>query len=193
LEISEEPQQEPGILDPGIEIRPERPNDFDAIRTVVRGAFGRDSETTVIDGLRASNDYLPDLSLVALRDGEIVGHIMVTAQDIVSGDGERVASSILAPLAVAPANQLQGIGQALTRAALDRAREAGLGSMILIGHPTYYPRFGFRPASTWGIRFATPIPDEVFMAIELVPGALAGACGSVTLSPAFAENEGQTD
>jgi putative acetyltransferase len=156
---------------------------------VVREAFGRNLEGTVIDGLRASNDYLPDLSLVALQDGEIVGHIMVTAQDIVSGDGERVASSILAPLAVAPARQLQGIGQALMCAALDRAREAGLGSMILIGHPTYYPRFGFLPASTWGIRLAAPVPDEVFMAIELIPGALAKATGSVTLSPAFDESE----
>jgi predicted N-acetyltransferase YhbS len=191
LEVSEEPQQDHGSLDPQVEIRQERPEDFDAIRSVVREAFGRDFESIVVDRLRASDDYLPGLSLVAVLDDQVVGHIMVTAQAIIGDGGEKFPSTILAPLAIDPEYQGQGLGQALTRAALDAARRADCRSMVLIGHPTYYPRFGFRPASSWGIRYATPIPDDVFMAIELAPGGLDNARGTVTISPAFDEPQGR--
>lgn len=173
-----------------IEIRPERPDEQDRIRTLIRDAFGRAFEAIVVDRLRAGEAYQPGLALVALTADDIVGHIMITAQDIVKDDGRTIASTILAPLAVHPSHQGRGIGERLTRAALIEARRAGHRSMMLIGHPTYYPRFGFRPASTWGIRYAKPIPDEVFMAIELAPGGLENVHGTVTLSPAFDERDG---
>jgi putative acetyltransferase len=153
----------------------------------VRDAFGREFEAIVVERLRGSANYVAGLALVALVDGEIVGHVMITKQAIDGESGNTVPSTILAPLAVAPEFQRQGIGHALTRAALELTKDAGYGSMMLVGHPWYYPRFGFRPASTWGIRYASPIPDEVFMAIELEPGALANAAGTVTLSAAFDE------
>lgn len=168
-----------------VTIRPERPGDFAAIRDLVCNAFGREIEADLVDKLRASDAYLPDLALVATRDRQILGHIMITGINIELDARAQLASVILAPLAVAPEHQRQGIGSALTRAALALAKAAGFGSMILVGHPTYYPRFGFRPASTWGIRFDEPIPDDVFVAIELVPDALANATGVVTLPPAF--------
>jgi len=168
-----------------ISIRPERPDDVQAIHDLVRDAFGRELEADVVAKLRASAGYLPKLALVAVRHDQIVGHIMITALDYRSDAGGRVQTTILAPLAVLPSCQNQGIGDALSRAALERTREAGYGSMILVGHPNYYPRFGFRPASTWGIRYATPIPDDVFMATELVPGSLVDAAGTVHLPSAF--------
>ena len=170
-----------------IEIRAERPQDVDSIRDLVRTAFGRGFEALIVDRLRASADFLPGLSLVAAQNDSIIGHVMITAQSIVADDGAATPSTILAPLAVAPVYHGKGIGQALTRAALNATRSAGHGSVILLGLPTYYPRFGFRPASTGGIRCMTSVPDDVFTAIELVPGALSDARGTVTLSPAFDE------
>jgi putative acetyltransferase len=170
-----------------ITIRPERPDDVQAIHDLVREAFGRELEADVVAKLRESAGFLADLSLVAVRDSQVVGHIMITELDYPSDAGGQVQSTILAPLAVLPHFQNQGIGDALSRAALERTKEAGYGSMILVGHPNYYPRFGFRPASNWGIRYATPIPDDVFMAVELVPGSLDDAAGTVILPSAFDE------
>jgi putative acetyltransferase len=172
-------------MNPTITVRPEQPEDIPAIHTLVFDAFGRDDEANLVDLLRASEGYLPELSLVAIDGKSVVGHIMITTLAIASDAGEPIPTTILSPLAVSPARQRQGIGDALARAAIDQTRAAGHTSMILIGHPTYYPRFGFQPASTWGIRLSFPIPDEVFMAIELVPGALASAAGVVTLPAVF--------
>jgi putative acetyltransferase len=168
-----------------VSIRPERPDDIQTIQDLVREAFGRELEADVVAKLRDSAGFIPELSLVALHDDQVVGHIMITALDFESDSGQRVQSTILAPLAVLPSHQNQGIGGVLSRAAIERTRSAGYGSMILVGHPNYYPRFGFQPASTWGIRYATSIRDEVFMALELVPGALADAAGTVHLPAAF--------
>jgi predicted N-acetyltransferase YhbS len=173
-------------MTPNLSIRPELPEDFPAVHALVRDAFGREIEAELVCKLRDSDGYLPALSLVAV-DGDVVGHIMITTLDIVSDSGEAVPTTILAPLAVAPDRQLQGIGGALMLAAIDRARSAGHRSMILVGHPTYYPRFGCRSASSWGIHLSFPIPDDVFMALELEPGALAHAAGTVTLPSAFDE------
>jgi putative acetyltransferase len=172
-------------MPPNITIRPERPNDLPAIHDLIRVAFGRELEAEVVTKLRASAGFLPGLSLVAEHGDQIIGHVMITELVFQSDAGRQVRSTILAPLAVLPSHQNQGIGDALSRAAIERSREAGYGSMILVGHPNYYPRFGFLPASTWGIRYATPIRDEVFMALELVPGALADAAGTVHLPAAF--------
>ena len=172
-------------MNPTPMIRPEQPGDLPAIYALVRDAFGREDEANLVERLRASEAYVPELSLVAVEGGAMVGHIMITTLAIASDSGELFPTTILSPLAVAPSRQRRGVGDALTRAAIDRARSAGHMSMILIGHPAYYPRFGFQPASTWGIRLSFPIADEVFMAMELEPGALANSAGIVTLPAAF--------
>lgn len=171
------------------EIRQERPDDVEAISDVVREAFGREFEATVVQRLRSSKGFAPELSLVAIEDGSVVGHVMVTKLDIAADDGTTIPTTILAPLAVAPSHQNRGIGRALTAAVLGAARAGGHRSMILVGHPAYYPRLGFKPASTWGVRLSMPVPDDVFMAIELVPGALGSARGVVTLPSAFDESD----
>jgi putative acetyltransferase len=91
----------------------------------------------------------------------------------------------LAPLAVIPAHQRQGVGTRLVEAALRRARLLGYAYIVVLGHPQYYPRFGFVPASRFGLRYARPVPDDAFMALELVPGALEGVSGVVRYLPAF--------
>jgi putative acetyltransferase len=168
-------------------IRPEQSHERGSIRALLKDAFGRDTEARIVDSLRVIDAFLPELALVALQNNVVVGHIMITRLTFVGDGGDMIATSLLAPLAVAPAHQNRGIGSALTRAALERARHSGFESMILVGHPTYYPRFGFKPASTWMIRYPTQIPDDVFMAIELAPDALANASGIVILPPAFDE------
>jgi putative acetyltransferase len=170
-----------------VQIRPERPKEIAAIHELVRSAFDRDLEADLVDALRAGDTYLPDLALVAVEASRIVGHIMITKLVIARDGGNQLPSTLLAPLAVLPSHQNRGIGMHLTRTALACARELGHASMILIGHPNYYPRFGFRPASTWGLRYAKPIPDDVFMAVKLVPDALTNAVGVVTLPPIFDE------
>jgi putative acetyltransferase len=166
-------------------IRPEQSHERGSICALLTDAFGRDTEARIVDSLRASDAFLPELTLVAVQDCVVVGHIMISRLTFVADSGDKIATSLLAPLAVAPARQNRRIGAALTRAALDKARRSGFESMILVGHPTYYPRFGFKPASTWGIRYVTQIPDEVFMASELAQDALANASGIVTLPAAF--------
>jgi putative acetyltransferase len=172
---------------PELTVRPEQSRDAAAIHELVRQAFGRDLEANLVDILRSRGAYLPELALVAVRGEVVTGYVMVTRQPIVTDHGEEMISTILGPLAVQPDHQNLGIGSLLTTAAIERAPRLGFGSMVLIGHPTYYPRFGFRPASTWGLRFAQPIRDDVFMALELKPGALVAAAGTVTLLPAFDE------
>jgi putative acetyltransferase len=144
-------------------VRPERPEDFDAIHSIVAQAFGREDEATLVRRLRAGDAYVPDLAFVAEQDGEVVGHIMLTYAKL---DGARVLS--LAPLSVKPDCQRAGIGIALTKAALERADARGEPLVVVLGHPTYYPRFGFEPARPLGIEPSDPnIPDDVFMVVRL--------------------------
>ena len=161
-------------------IRPERPEDFDAIHAIVEAAFGQPDEAHLVRRLRASDVYVPELALVAEADGEVVGHIMLTYADL---DGRRVLS--LAPLAVQPGRQRDGIGIALTHEALAKADARDEPLVIVLGHPTYYPRFGFEPARRHGIEPPDPqIPDDVFMVARLraYDPALRGR---ITYPPAF--------
>jgi putative acetyltransferase len=147
-------------------IRQEGPDDYQAIDDVVAKAFGRPNEAELVRLLRESEYYVPELSLVAEDGGEIVGHIMLSYADL-DGDGPpRILS--LAPLAVKPGRQRDGIGIALTRTALDAADERGEPLVIVLGHADYYPRFGFETARRHGIEPPDPnIPDEVFMVARL--------------------------
>ena len=163
-----------------VEIRQEREEDIPGIRDVNRAAFGRGVEARLVDDLRAGG--YARLSLVAQSDGRLVGHIMLSEALIRTERGE-VGALSLRPVAVIPGRQRRGVGSALVRDALDRCARMGDRIVVLLGHPAYYPRFGF---STKGARnLSSAYSGEAFMALELVPGALSGVAGEFEFAPPF--------
>ncbi|MGA7669455.1 MAG: N-acetyltransferase [Nitrolancea sp.] len=169
-----------------VSIRPERSGDETTIYEVNRLAFGRESEPKLVDALRASDCFIPELSLVAEQTGRIVAHVLFSRATIRTTGGE-IPVLVLGPVAVLPECQNRGIGSQLIEAGLEDAREMGERIVVLIGHPWYYPRFGFKPARPLGIEYPTPIRDEVFMVLELTPDALDDIHGTLALPPAFAD------
>jgi len=164
-------------------IRHERPEDRTAIRNLNDRAFGQPAEGEIVDRIRASG--VPILSLVAVRGSRIVGHILFSPAVIETPDGE-VTGLGLAPMAVLPEYQRQGIGTALVREGLDRIRAAGWPFVIVVGHADYYPRFGFRPASGFGLRCQWPgVPDDVFMGMILDEDVMRGVSGVVRYRSEF--------
>jgi putative acetyltransferase len=147
-------------------VRTEEPGDEEGIRRVQRAAFGREAEAELVDVVRDVAAGL--LSLVAVEGGELVGHVLFTP--VAVGRGAAVG---LGPIAVLPAHQGRGVGSALVREGLTRLRAAGHGAVIVVGEPRYYRRFGFVPASRFGVRWDRAVSDEVFMALELRGGTLA--------------------
>lgn len=168
--------------DAPLTLREELPDDRAAIAAVNEAAFGQPAEAALVDALREHGALT--LSLVALAAGAIVGHIAFSPVTITGAGGLHPAIG-LAPMAVAPSWQGRGVGTRLVRAGLDRLRAAGASAVIVLGHPHYYPRFGFAPASRFGLRWEHEAADEAFMALELVPGALAGVAGVVRYRPEF--------
>jgi putative acetyltransferase len=145
-------------------IRPEAPADYDAIRALHVAAFApSEIEAQIVDGLRVAGDHVPELCLVALQD-DIVGHVMLSTATV----GERHQALGLGPIAVDPAVQGQGIGAELMREAIRRAERTEYPLIALLGHPAYYPRFGFEPAAaTFGITTSYDAPPEAWMARAL--------------------------
>lgn len=166
-----------------IAIRPETSADWAAIREVNTRAFGRESEACLVDAVRASASFLPELSLVAVDVECIVGHLLFSAIHIRTAD-RLVPALALAPVAVLPERQNQGIGSALIRHGLEHCWHLGHRIVVVVGHPDYYPRFGFISARAKGLD--APFPDTAFMVQELLPGALDGVHGTVEYPPAFA-------
>jgi putative acetyltransferase len=164
-------------------VRQESPADHQAIREIHEEAFGRAVEARLADALRASSAFVPELSLVAERDGRVVGHALFSRATLV-GD-EPVELLALGPIAVRPECQRQGIGGALIRAGLERAEAMGFRAVVLVGHPTYYPRFGFTPARAAGLETTFAVSDEAFMVCPLPPRGLEGVRGTVRFAPAF--------
>ena len=165
-------------------IRPERLADHAAIRQVNDAAFGRPAEGTLVDALRLSPSFIPELSLVAEQGAQIVGHILFTRLTVTDAGVARPALA-LAPMAVLPTFQNRGIGSALVRQGLEDARKLGHRVVIVLGHPKYYPRFGFQVARSFGIRSPFRSPDEAFLALALQAGALDGFRGLVEYPPEF--------
>lgn len=164
----------------GVMIRDEAPADREAIDRVNRGAFGGEEEARIVRRLRA--DGLAAASLVAEDGGAVVGHLMLSWLPTVV-DGRRVRAAALAPMAVLPGYQRRGIGSRLVAAGLAAARRLGIEAIIVVGHPEYYPRFGFSAAAA--AHLSAPFSGAAFMALELVPGALKGSAGSVDYPAAF--------
>lgn len=153
-----------------VEIREERPEDLAAIREVNKRAFGQDHEANLVDALRANGASL--LSLVATLEGEVVGHILYSSATIGG-----VAGAGLAPMAVLPEHQSRGIGGKLIAAGTQKLKSAGLPFIIVLGHHTYYPRFGFQPAINFGITCEWDVPPEAFMLLILDQTQMQGISG----------------
>jgi putative acetyltransferase len=167
-----------------VTIRPELPKDFATVFTIHQRAFGRPEEARLVEELRCGAD--PKISLVAVLDNRVVGHIFFSPVTI-EGQALSPAALGLAPMAVMPELQNQGIGSQLVRAGLDAARRAGHGVVVVLGHSHYYPRFGFEVASRRNLYCEFPAPDEAFMVAELISGALRGVSGVVKYLPAFSQ------
>jgi putative acetyltransferase len=165
-----------------VTIRRERTDDVAAVRAVHRAAFGTDAEACLVDRLRVAGQV--SVSLVAEVDGTVVGHILFTPVSIVAPAGRRDGLG-LAPLAVLPANQRRGVGSALVRDGLAVCRLERCPFVVVLGHPTYYPRFGFRQASAVGLSNEYGA-DKAFMVLELQPGSLPPGGGLVQYGPEFA-------
>jgi putative acetyltransferase len=169
-----------------ISIRPERPEDYPAVRDVNLAAFETAEEADVVDAMRETPEYIPNLSLVAETDQGIVGHIMISEVTIEQENGELTALS-LGPIAVLPEHQNKGIGSQLIEAGHQRAKEMGYPFITLIGHPWYYPRFGYVQARQHGLETIWQVRDVVFMVYELQPGALDNAAGKIRYPEPFAQ------
>jgi len=166
-----------------IQIRSETDNDKTAVYDVNAAAFATETEAKLVDVLReSSSEYI---SQVAVEDQNVVGHIMFTPVTLEPFEDLRLMG--LAPMAVSPTLQRGGIGSELVKTGLLRCTESDVGAVAVLGHPQYYPRFGFRPASQWGIKSEYEVPEEVFMMMELSPGYLQGYQGIIRYDAAFAD------
>jgi len=174
-----------------VDIRQERSNDYEAVFKVVERAFcnatqADHKEQFLVQRLRKSSAFVPELSLVAEVDEQIVGHILLTKSRILSG----IASHqllVLAPVSVVPEFQRQGVGSKLIEAAHEKSKELRYISVVVLGHEDYYPRFGYKRADSFGISFSFDAPPENCMVIELQPGALSGVSGRVDYAKEFFE------
>jgi putative acetyltransferase len=165
-------------------VRPERPEDAFRVRTVNELAFGQPAEADLVEKLQQAGSV--SLSLVAEDDG-VVGHILFTPV-VVDSAGRRVIGMGLAPMAVLPDRQRQGIGSALVRRGLEILRERGCPFVVVVGHPEYYPRFGFEPASVHGLASQWEgVPDAAFMVWIPDVNAMAGVSGVARYRDEFNE------
>jgi putative acetyltransferase len=164
-------------------IRPEEPHDRAAVRRVHETAFAGRTEADIVEALH--RDDAVSVALVAEVDGEVVGHILFSPVSLVPETPGRLVA--LGPMAVRPHLQRRGIGAELVREGLARCRARGVDAVVVVGHAEYYPRFGFRPAHTFGLRCEYDVPPEIFMALELVPDSLRDVSGLVRYHGAFAE------
>lgn len=167
-----------------VTIREEKPGDIKAIRHVNEQAFGQENESAIIERLRKRG--VLTISLVAVRDGEIVGHIAFSPV-VIDSEGLSFKAIALGPMAVLPIYQRREIGSQMVRAGLKECRRLGYEIVVLVGHPDYYPRFGFTPAIPKGIGCEFEVPEEAWMLLELREGALAGRRGKVRFQPEFSE------
>lgn len=164
-------------------IRAETAADLPAIRRVNEASFGRPNEANLVDNLRQGEGVAT--SLVAVYQEQIVGHILFSPMTMDEPVETALRLVALGPMAVLPDRQGLGIGSQLVRAGIDVCRQAGYDVMVVLGHPWFYPRFGFSPARPHGIQAQWELADEVFMVNELRPGTLAQVKGMVRYRPEF--------
>lgn len=173
-----------------IEIGQEEESDLPAICKLVETAFADMQESdhqehSLVKRLHKSDTFIPELSLVAkIDERKIVGYILLTKVEIITENGVTTSLAV-APLAVHPEYQNNGIGGMLLKEAHKRAAALGYGTTVLLGHKDYYPRFGYCPAIEYGIEFPFDVPPEYCQIIELIPNALKGVRGMVRYPAVF--------
>ena len=165
-------------------IRGECSGDISAVRIVNRLAFGQTAEANLVDLLRKRHKLL--LSLVASFESRIVGHIAFSPVRILP-ESQSGSGAGLGPMAVIPEYQRMGIGSALVTEGLRRCRQLGLNYVVVLGHASYYPRFGLSPAARYGLTCIWPVPEGAFMALELNTGSLCGKKGTAAYEPEFSD------
>ena len=164
-----------------IELRTETLKDYLVVETVVKAAFkdleiSDQTEHLLVQRLRKSSSFIPELSIVAESEGTIIGHILLT-KALIRNDQKTVESLALAPISVRPEYQKMGVGSKLILEAHKRAQSLGYTSITVVGHEDYYPRFGYEQIKTYGIQLPFSTPDENCMVVQLVPEALKGISG----------------
>jgi putative acetyltransferase len=162
-------------------IRTEEEVDWAAVYALNAAAFETLVEANLVDALR--QQARPVVSLVAEDNQTVVGHILFSPVSLTGHPGVKIMG--LAPMAVAPDHQRKGIGSALVPAGLEQCKQLGFGAVVVLGHPEYYPRFGFLPSSRFGIGCEYEVPEEAFMIMELQPGYLRGTSGTIKYHAAF--------
>lgn len=170
-------------------LRKETSNDYHEVFNVITDAFENEihsdhREQFLVERLRKSKHFVPELSIVAEIDNKIVGYILLTKIKIKNTEKE-FESLALAPVAVLQEFQNKGIGSELIKHAHAKAKELGFSSIILLGHPQYYPKFGYKKTSSFGIKLPFDVPEDYCMALELTDKALAKVNGMVEYPEEF--------
>ena len=168
----------------GVVIRPERDTDHPAIAEVVRAAFVEhpDEVASFVERIRASEQFIPELALVAEDASGVIAHVILSWVGVEGGSRARILN--LTPMSVRPDRQRIGVGSRLIRDALGRAEEAGEPAVMVQGHPSYYPRFGFELASALGFIAPYPMLDEALM-VKRLPGDSSDLAGRIVYPAAF--------
>ncbi len=164
-----------------MKIRDEIENDWNDVHAVNASAFETENEANLVDALRKK--VTPAVSLVATTDSDIVGHIMFTPVTLTGHPKVNILG--LAPMAVSPEYQKSGIGSELVKTGIERCRNLGAGAVVVLGYPEYYPRFGFKPSTSFGIGCEYEVPEDVFMVKELLPGYLKRRSGVLEYHEVF--------
>lgn len=177
------------VITMNITIKQETSTDYRAVESLIKSAFEYaeytdHDEHNLVARLRVTDAFIPELSLIAVLGNDIVGHILFTKITI-HNEKEKYPSFALAPVAVLPNNQGKGIGSKLILEGINRAKSLGFGSVIVLGHKDYYPRFGFISTSKYGLKAPFEVLDEAFMALELKSGALDRVTGTVEYAKEF--------
>jgi len=165
-------------------IRIEKKEDINEIRQLNIKAFGQNAESNLIDSLRKAG--VPLISLVAKSHGTLIGHILFSPVDL-KPQGKELKIAGLAPMAVLPDHQNKGIGSKLVSVGLEHCKQMGYDAVIVLGHPDYYPRFGFTSSVKFGIKSTYEVPDNVFMIKELKEGVLSNCHGVIHYHKCFGQ------
>lgn len=162
-------------------IRAEQESHISTVHSLNASTFQRSAEADLVDALRRQAH--PIVSLVAERETIVVGHILFSPVSLDGWPDLKIMG--LGPMAVASQHQRSGIGSALVRAGLEQCKRLGVSAVVVLGHPEYYPRFGFLPSMRFNIQSEYNVPEEAFMVVELEPGVLRGRSGRIKYHPAF--------
>ncbi|MCR8845898.1 N-acetyltransferase [Paenibacillus sp. SC116] len=168
-------------------IRVETPQDYAQVYALHDMAFNnKDEESALVERIRKSDTFVPELSLVAVEGEDIIGHVLLSKAHVVAPSGTKQEVLVLAPIGTKPTHQKLGVGSKLMEEGLKRAAELEYPLVLLIGHPDYYPKFGFVPARTYGLELTQfPVPDNVFMVRELQEGLLGTIQGELQYPACF--------